>query len=148
MDVVAPGTGTLIGALCGFRAGDLITNIVLHVTANGSSITLAKVGVYDLSGVLLASSADVDTTFSSGSVPRKQVTALSSPYRVIDDRGLYVAFLNVNGGGSPTILRGNDNNSAQIGSGGWPYWSQTGQTDLPATATPASATNAPWMGVS
>jgi hypothetical protein len=141
---IAPTAGNLNAALVGLVTGDVVTSIVLHVVSNGSGVTLAKVGLYDQSGTLLASSADVDTTFTSGSVPRKQVTNLSSPYTVTSDGAYYLAFVTV-GGTSPTLLRASTRTSAAIAGGVLPYGALSGQTDLPSSITLPAAVNSTWM---
>lgn len=141
----APAAGTMVAGLVGLRSGDSVTGVAVHVTANGASVTLAKVALYDTAGGLLASSADVDSTFTSGSVPRKQMTAFTSPYSVVADGAYYLAFLSV-GGTSPTVLRANSNASAALTGESLAYAAQAGQTDVPGTATLVSASNSTWLG--
>lgn len=141
----APGSGVLVAGLVGLRAGDVITNVAVHVVSNGTGVTLAKVGIYDVSGNLLASSADVDTSFTSGSANRKQVTAFSSPYTVVSDGGYYLAVLFV-GGTSPTILRANTSTSAAISGSALAYGAQGSLSDLPDPMTLAAGTNSTWLG--
>ena len=62
----------------------------------------------------------------------------------------YVALLVVASGSAPALHKGVNLAGANvaIGSGPRPCFDQTGQSDLPATATPADAAIAFWFGLS
>lgn len=142
----APAAGDQRASLVGLLAGEVITNLYAHVTAAGVGVTLAKLGIWDSTGTLLASTADIDTEFTSGTGVKGG--ALSTPLVVPSDGGYYIGLVSV-GGTSATILRassGITGYSAQAAPGGVPpSVANTGKTDIGTLTVTASGT-APWFG--
>lgn len=136
--------------LVGLLTGDVITNISTIITAGGTTMTLSKVGIYDKTGVRLASSADQTTAWQTAGL---KTTALSVPYTVLTDDVYYLAIIS-KGTAVPTFLAGVNSTvaiSQGVGSGAAALGVQTAQTDLPAPATiSTSASNIKsfWMGLS
>ncbi len=144
----APTAGDVRGVLVPLLAGEKITNLYCHVTAAGSGVTLAKGVVYNKAGTtLLASTADIDSEFNSGTGVKGG--ALSSAWTAPTDDVYFVGFVFV-GGTSPTILRGTSGisgYSSQAASGGIAgSVVNTGQTDAPATLTLTGTGTVPWFG--
>jgi hypothetical protein len=139
--------GRIYFMLIGVRGGDVLTNVSVVVTTAGAGTSLSKVGLYTTAGVRLALSADQGTGWNSAGV---KTIALGSPYTVTADGGLYVAVVAKAATTLPTFLRSVASSVASpaIGAGVAPYGSQTGQTDLPASATIGSGTHAIWVGLS
>jgi hypothetical protein len=128
------------------RVGDRVSNIVVGVSVNSAAGTLCKVGLYDKSGVLLASSADIQASFNSGSTPRAIVGALTTPYVVPRTDLYYPAIVSVSGT-PPTLLRGVNlaASSFVIGTGQFPHW-QAAAADLTTPLTPAATGVGYWFG--
>lgn len=134
-------TGRGYFMLAGFLAGDTITGLACMVTNAGTTMTLAKLGVYALDGTRLAQTADVDTQFESVGVKSVPLTA---PLAIAADGALYVACLFVSGGTLPSLAT-NPSNDTALGlvnaAGVLPRAIESGLADLPATAV-LSASNA------
>lgn len=141
-------TQRLEGCLIGLRSGDVVTNVHCVVSTAGTSVTVARIGLYSTAGVLLASCANT-TTIATDAASFRSV-ALSSPYTVTADGGYYVAILAVFTGTAPQLLRGVSQTNAldAAGSGSRGAVSQTGQADLPDPATFGASGSAVWFGVS
>jgi hypothetical protein len=139
-------SGTAYFMSMGLLAGDVVTKLNILVTTAGASMTLSKVGLYDSSGTLLASSADQGTAWQSTGL--KQIS-LSSPYTVTADGGYYAAVVAI-GSTMPILTRGfNFGPSDGVGSGMKPYGTQLSQTDLPSPATIGlTSPIAFWIGAS
>jgi hypothetical protein len=140
--------GTAYYALLPFRAGDVVTNLHVAVNTAGATLDLSKMGLYDTSGNRLAVTADLGTAFESTGAGAR---ALTSAYTVTTTGGLYIAVIvSTNGGTMPTLIRGPNvatGTTAAIGSGARPFGTETGQTDLDATATIGTTSAlAFWMG--
>lgn len=139
-------TQTAYGVLLGLRAGDVVTGVEVRVgvAAVGTDPTLARFGLADSAGTMLAVSADrkAAANWAVGA----QRHALSAPYTVTADGGYFACWV-INGTWSntqPTILR-NANQAAAMtasGSGVIPSFKWVGQTDLPAVASPLTITAA------
>lgn len=141
--------GSLVGSLIPLVAGDVITNIVVYVTVTGASLTLVKLGLYDKTGVFLKASADVDTSFNSGT--GYKVIALSSTYTVTTTDGYYAAYVGFGSGATgPTLMRGTGTvgTAAAVGSGVRGSMAVASQTDMSGNITPSTAEAAFWFGVS
>src|SRR5438128_12507659 len=69
-------TGAIVAGLLGLRAGDLITNLVCFVSVAGTSLTFAKLALYDKTGVFLKATGESSSTFNTGTGFR--VIALTS----------------------------------------------------------------------
>lgn len=135
-----------------FRGQVLATTHIVVGTA-GSGVTFGKVGLYDSTGVLLASTADQTNGWTAvGTHSQAFAVAYTVPVTGI----YYAALLTLasptapSPGISSTPQAGNIGNGGAAPSGGLVCASQTGQTDLPAPATIAAGT-APgvfWVGFS
>lgn len=135
-------SGTTVGGLVGFRAGDVITSVIVQPQANAATSTLVKVGVYDTSGNRLAVSADSDAL--DASAPKMVSIALTATYTVTADTALYLVLLQV--ASTPAVLY-RAGNLATLDDLTLPlYVKEAGQTDLDATATFVAESNAVWFG--
>jgi len=144
----APSVGVINGTAVSLYAGDVIQGLSVGVSANGSGLTLAKLAIYSKAGVKLADSASNHANFNAGTTPRNQSTLLQNPYTVPTTDLYYFAFLFVTST-APTLLRGASQAAADVvvGSGAFPWMLSTGsQTDLLASFTPLTGTNAYWFG--
>jgi hypothetical protein len=136
----------------GLAAGDVVSNLLVMLQVVGTTTTLAKVGLYSKANVLLASSADVSSVVNGSAGPK--VIPLTAPLVVPTTDGYWAAFLAVSAVTMPTLWRSFPSpfsnglfGSASMGASA----TQTGQADLPATATPVYAAGGAlsvWMGVS
>lgn len=139
--------GTLSLTLLGLRAGDTVTNLVANVTTQGTSLTFAKLGLFDSGGNFLAATASVSATFNSGT--GFKVVALTSPYVVLADGGYYVGYLQWGSGATgATLLRGSATSGVQLGTSARSHALVATQTDISANVTLADASTAFWFGVS
>lgn len=142
--------GTAYFTLIGLLAGDVVTNLSISVPIAGVTMSLSKVGLYTTAGVRLALSADQGTAWESAGV---KTIAMTSPYTITTSGAYYVAIV-AKGGTLPTVMRGgifaaSTSQGAGIGSGSMVAGVQTGQTDLPTSATIVSGSGfAHWVGVS
>lgn len=132
----------------GLRAGDVVTNLLIAIDVAGVTMTLSKVGLYDKTGTRLAVSADQGAGWASTGL---KTIAVATPYTVPIDDGYYVAIV----GKATTLPRPasaafDSKALLAVGSGMAPLGIQTGQTDLPssATITFSGTGNAYWVGVS
>jgi hypothetical protein len=139
-------TQTVYFALVGVRKGDVLTNVVVDVAVAGSSLTLVKGAVYAADGTQLAVTADSKASFSSTGI---KTMALSSPYTMPADGIVYLAILAV-GTTPPTLLRGASQigSTDPVGSGSRPAGAQTGQSDIPTTATVGTSSIGLWLAAS
>lgn len=137
--VVAASTQTLRASAVWLPAGLQITNLVTYVSVIGAATTLARLAVYDDSFDLAAATAN--TTSIAGSTGY-HVVPLSSVYQVPAAGLFYFCELYV-GTGLPTIAHagslGGLSSQAQMPNGVYLNWLDSGQSDLPATATPAAS---------
>ena len=150
LDIVASSLGidgTVYYMAVALLAGEVVTNISVIVNTAGVTMTLSKVGLYDSAFTRLALSADQTTAWESTGV---KTIALTSPYTVLTT-GLYYVAIVAKGATIPAFSRTGTVALAAvaIGSGARPFAHQTGQTDLPATGTPAVTAPLPfWAGIS
>lgn len=141
----APSSGDLVASMVGLLEGDVVTDVYVIVGTAASGLTLAKVGIYDLNGYLLASSADISA--SLGTQGMKQL-ALSAPFHATRQDGYYVGLLQV--GTTPAAIRRANSStfdSSACGTGFRPNGVQSGQTDLPNPATFGNLGPFYWFGV-
>jgi parallel beta-helix repeat protein len=128
--------GTFYFCALPFRAGDVISNVVLHCNTGGATLTLSKAGVWALDGqTQLAVSADLGSAWQTAG---RKDSLLTAPYTVLTDGLLYLGFV-CKGTTLPTFVRGS--NGVLVPATGWttvPFGSVTGKTDAPATFTPAA----------
>jgi hypothetical protein len=139
--------GTAYFLSVGLRANDVVSNVSIIVSTAGATLTLSKVGLYNKAGTRLAVSADQGAGWETTGL---KTVALASSYTVPADDGYYLAIVS-KGTTLPTLLRGaaNANGATALGTGMRAYAMQTGQTDLPASATfAATAPIAFWAAAS
>ncbi len=109
----------------GLKKGDVISNIYLPVTTNGSGETSAYVGVATVSGTtatVVAVSSDIKAGLETGSVTRWQACACS--YTVPSD-GFYYLFVHCIGGTPVALARQNPIFTADVGPNGIPRYGST-----------------------
>ena len=138
-----------LGAVVGVKAGDVLASASVALASSGTSVTLAKLGVYDTSGNQLAATADFAASTTSGA-PKRITVAFAAAYTVPADTAVYAVFLNVNSSAGPTLYRGGSLTATDtaVGSGAHGMVLQGAQTDLQATHTFAKGGFAPWIGLS
>lgn len=142
-------SGRLYGIGVWLPSGLTLTNMHIWVETVAATVTLTRVGVYDNAFALVASTAN-DATLQTSAAFRSK--ALSAPYTTTYSGVYYFAYLNVASTPGALFRSGGIPASGvpRIGSNAYFYWAQSGQTDLPATATPGSG-NSPtayWIGAS
>lgn len=133
-------------------AGDVVTNLITMVGTAGVGVTVSKMGLYNAStGARLAVSADQATAWESTGI---KTVPMVTPYVVPANGVYYAAIIAVAGTvpGFPRLLTTTGTTPATfigaINGGIQPMAIQTGQTDLPLTATfAATAGQWPWIGV-
>lgn len=148
-------TQTVYGMAVGLLGGDVVTNMTVGLQTIGVSVTLMKVGIYTKTGTLLASSAD-QSSVMNGTTGFKTITltnqANGQPLTIPSDDLYYAALLAVGAGTQPTLLqpKGALNTFQAINSASSQTVVQTGQTDLPASATftATSAGRTFWIALS
>lgn len=142
--------GTAYFMMLGLMAGDTATSLSVFITGAGSGMTLSKVGLYSKDGTRRAISADQTTAWQSTGL---KTIAFTAPYAVPTTDGYYAAIVAKASTTLPNVFNGNtDGLSPAIGAGSGAWGRQTGQTDLPASATidTALSTNnfAIWLAIS
>lgn len=133
------------------RKGVVLGAAWVGVAVNGAGLTLAKVGVWNTAGALLAGTGDFSAGLSAGAANRGASASFATPYVVPADGLYYVGLLQV--GTTPAQVGLLSNTAAAVG---WPlvgtvmpHGSLSGQTDLAGFTPPllVSAVN-PWIGFS
>ncbi|MCZ2109487.1 MAG: hypothetical protein LC118_07960 [Dehalococcoidia bacterium] len=126
--------------------GDSLANVYAAATVAAGSLTVATGAVFGLSGAQLAVSAN-----QSGSVngaTGRLAFPMATPWVAPRDMWVYLAVLFV-GTTPPTVLRASGNNHATTpptGGQSFAFCTQSGQTDMPTTFVPASASSvAIWL---
>ncbi len=114
--------------------GTVITNLSVQITVAGAAVSLSKVGLYNTSGTLLASSADQGSSWNTAGY---KTIALTAPYTVPATGVYYGGIVFVTASTAPTFARGQAPTAIQgllgcvsVNGGILPYASVTGQTDL------------------
>lgn len=145
---LAPGTGFHIATIAGFLAGDIITGLACCQGGTGpTSITLAKLQVWDTTGAALGATADLSGSLGTNAILSGNLTAA---YTVPADGGLYLGALFV-GTTAPTLLRGflgsgSANIDTAVNSGvRQQVLSSTGSKTDAGSFTPAPYANAFWF---
>lgn len=144
-DATAMVTQTAYFMRVPLKAGQVISNIDMIVTAAGSGLTLSKVGIYKKDGTQLASSADQGTAWQSVGL---KVNALSSSFTVPSDDVYFFCLIAI-GTTPPTVLSSGavGNKNAASSGGVIPYGTMLTQTDLPSPATISTSSGVPfWVG--
>jgi hypothetical protein len=149
-------SGTAYLSLVGLTQGHVVSDIVLTLltAASGTAPTLAKLGIVSSTGVVLATTANVNSNSLWSGVTGKVGFALSSSYTVPTSGGYYLAVLVVGTWGTTQAaisrVDGNTEGPAMkaYGSGARPFASVTGLSDLGGTlalADPGSGACV-WLG--
>lgn len=144
----------IYGSLLGLRAGDTVTGIAMAiaVAAAGTGITHGRAALLDVTGKVVARSADLNTAASW----TLGITSLPLSYVVPADGGYYACyFLNgAFGTTQPTFWRGNTVSNTVLTAlpgAAIPAFVQVGQADVPAVGSNVTITvtsNFGWyMGV-
>ena len=128
--------------------GMRITGACTHIATAGVAVTLSKVGLYDSTGTRLGLSADQGTawqTIGSYTIPFTSAVTIAT-------NGLYYAAWIAKGGTVPAPFRTGQSMTTfgTVNSGSLPFGTQTGQTDLIASATIAAGASSPvipWIGL-
>lgn len=127
----------------GLLAGDTVTNILFECSAAIQAVTTCKVGLFDKSGTLLASSANDTGNKATGIIAE----ALSTPYVVPVDGVYYLALIiqattmgSVGAGASVTGKEG------AIGSGVKGSIIKTSQSDIPSSLGSTQSDQPVWLG--
>lgn len=138
--------GTIYFQLVPLRAGDIVSTISIIVQTAATTMSIGKVGLYDTSGNLLASSASQTTAWESQG--RKDV-ALTAAYTVPTTGGYYAAVF-AKASTLPHLAGGSNQSFAgtPLGSNPRTMASQASQTDLTNPATFANSAIANWVGLS
>jgi hypothetical protein len=146
LNATALATQNAFYSLVPLRAGEVVTNIVVQMTANGATLTLTKVGLFKKDGTQLGVSADASASFTSGA-SKNVAVPLITPYIVPTDDAYYASILCV-GTTPPTIARTSVVNAGQIiGSGVRRYALQASLSDMPSPAVFADAGLGYWFGI-
>lgn len=149
---VAVSTGVVYGHLVGLRAGDSVAKLVvgINVAAAGTDATLARFGIANSAGVMLAVSGDQKA--AAGWTQGQPGFALSAPYVVPADGGYFLCLIVVGTWGSTqaTLARTQPQNSYPKYGSNAPYQFQwAGQSDLPIVGNSLTMTTgagtAYWM---
>lgn len=135
----ALATGRTYGNLIGLLAGQTVSTLTFCAGVGGSGLTLVKVALFSLTGVLLGVSADASA--SMGSAGRKSVNLLA-PYTPLAQGSAYASLLEVGTTGN-AVRRGAGlaSDGAAIGSGKPVSVSVGGQTDISGNVTFVQDTN-------
>jgi hypothetical protein len=129
------------------NAGTVITGLVVNYVATTASITAAYLGIYDATYARQAVTADAHPSF--GGTAGWVKVPLLTPFTV-PSSGLYYFALIFVGTTTPSItyIIGAGAQASQANpSGVYPYFAgSTTDSTLLATASPATTTEAPWIG--
>ena len=147
------GSGTIRASLQTIPAGVTVNSLAcqIGILAVGAVPTLIRLGLYDLSGNLLASTPNLASDARWTAAVKACFNAVSTPFTVKQTAAFYVAMLQV-GVFSGTDLQIVRASAAVATSVGWPNnttpsVSQAGQSDLtnPATFAPVSGQATFWL---
>jgi hypothetical protein len=140
---VAFTSGDCRATAVGLLAGDKVTNVLFNVVTAIQTITTLKVGLFDSTGGLLASSANVTANQASGI----SSVALSTAYTTAADGvyylGLIVVATTMGSVGAQASVAGSQ---AAIASGPKGTIVKTGQTDIPSTLGSTESDQPVWFG--
>lgn len=143
------GSGTAYFAAMPFLAGDLVSNLLICVTAAGTSLTLSKLGLYATDGTQLAASADQGTAWQSLGV---KAAPMATPYEIPADGVYYGCFFVTSAASPPGLLRAhNATITGGVAASGFPaaLATQGSLSDLPSPAVlTATSPISIWMGAS
>ena len=129
----------------GLAQGDVISAVVLIITTAGVGVTLSKCGLYSQAGVRLGISADQAASWET---PGAKIVPLTAAVNIARGGLYYVAAVAKASATLPGRLRLFDT-SATLAIGAGPRYAatETGQTDLPATATFGAGGAFIWFGL-
>lgn len=133
-------SGTAVLALVGLRAGDVVTNILLPIVTNGTSVSFAKCGLFNSTGGFIAATSSVSATANSGQ-GAWNIVPLTTAYSVTADGGYYLGYLQYGSGATgATLLRWNVGTVATVAVSGFvrPFAQTANLTDLNGDITPAA----------
>lgn len=138
-------SGDQRASLVGLSAGDQVGSIYVHITTEGTGMTLARFGVWDSAGALVASTGDASASINGATGVRG--AALTSQLTVPSDGAYYIGIITV-GGTPPHILRGTSGitgyTGQPLGPNLPPSVGNTGKANIGAmTLTPSG--NALWV---
>lgn len=137
-------SGDVRAASVGLLAGDKITNIIFFAWAAISTITTLKVGVFDSSGNLLASSANSTTNVAANTLASYP---LSAPYTIGSDGLYYLGVVVVaTTPGQLGMTGGGNGKESAIGSGVKGALLKSGQTDIPSSLGTGQTDSPAWFG--
>lgn len=127
----------------GLLAGDKVTNVLVSVSAAVQTITTLKVGLYDSSGALLASSANATTNLATGISSFALSTAYVIPADGLYYLGVVIVATTMGSLGAATSVVGKE---GAIGSGPKGAIVKTAQSDIPATLGSTQTDQPVWFG--
>lgn len=137
--------GSLLAGLISLRKGEKVTNGHAWITTAGASLTLSKIGLYSTAGVLLASTADLGTSWQSTGL---KTHVFTTPYTALEDAVFYIALL-ATGGTLPQTNRLNSPLAfVALSEKPFPVATQASLTDLPDPATLVAGQLLRWAAVS
>lgn len=142
---VAPSQEMRMSAI-GLRGGETYSNAYFGANTAAAGLTLARIGIYDTSFNLVASTANAFASVNG--VTGLVNLALSSSFTPAADNLYYIGLLSV-GTTAPGVYQivGGNMNDTSFG-GKYLGWRTFGQTDLPATATRSGGTQPYWFALS
>lgn len=129
-------SGTVYFQGIGLSIGDVITNIHVRIVTGGTSVTACKVGLYDTAGTRLALTADLGTSWQSGGM---KTHALTAPYTVLTTGMYYLALFHTASTGAQPGRSTAAGGIYEAVSGSMLMGAQSGQSDLPSSATIANS---------
>ena len=142
--------GTVYYTRIGLIRGDVVTNLRIDIGGAGTGTSIAKLGLCDKNFNLLRISADLSAAVnSSGEKITPMLTTpglVASPYTCTDDDQFYAAWF----AKTATTMPG-ANRAFSFAGRGVSVANLTGQTDIPATASPTiggSGAAPIWIGAS
>ncbi len=136
--------------IAGFRASDVVTNIICLLTSEGGTLTSANLGLWDTSGNLLATTANLSTAFTTTSVAGTIVVgALTSPYTITLDAGYYLGFVGI-GNIGPKLASGSAVTGVgkQVGTTGARFSTRATAQSAAGSVTVADSAVALWFAAS
>ena len=126
---LSPVSQSLYGSLVGFKAGDVITNVLAFASTVGT-VSAAYGAVYGLDGTKLAASADFHASWAAG----LNVMPMGTPYTVPKDEALYLCF-DLTWSVQPKLPGGLAFTAPKIGSGPVDWVADASQATPPSSAT-------------
>lgn len=153
-------TGVVYGAAVGLKAGDQVANILVpvDVLAAGTVPTTVTVGLADVNGKIVASSAELKASTIWTATLGVVAAPLSAVYTVPYEGLFYPVFLSVGAWGTTQLalqkkVSATTSKLTNIVGGATRFFQWSGQAALPAvgsllTITSNNNADQPWLGVS